>query len=571
MELSPAFPNRRRYGLTGTVLACLTLLVSGATGCVPAGAAGGGAIGGSSAARSAFGRLDERQRIGSFSTIEAVAVTRRFVFAGGSGGIAVYDRLRDVWMPPLTRDNGFMDQQITVMAGDPVEDALWFGVPGGVATYRPQTEQLQRTMLTGVPDVIAFDRRGTGDAMVRAGGSWTRVSRIGLTTPMNGAPAANSVIVPSNLGELYQRYPTLRIQPQSLLRNQSPNRPLQQFALLSGAASPDRVNDVWLGTDGDGLYRLDPAFLQAQPLRFGLLEPGVGALALAADGVWAAGLGQSMRRGGLSFTTPDLQRWRWIEGTIGVPLTGLRTYALATRANRAWLGTARGLVRVFLDGANDMTAWTAFDGLPDERVLAVAPRDDGVWVGTPRGVVRISDSLDTKPRETRGLGARLLENVPVYALQFTGDTLWMGTEGGVVALPRAEAGGGTLLRPLGDDPALRRPVRSLAYSDSVLLAATDNAVLAVAPRGGRAPQRVDALNLVHVGQVTRVGIDARAMWAAGMNGLVIVSRTSGAVRVVSAVDLGGPVLDVVANTDWMWIGTPQGLVRLRRSSDGLTY
>lgn len=552
---------------TGFAVVTAGLASLALTACAPVSGTGAAR----SSASAAGGRLEDRQRIGSFSIVQAVAVSRRFVYAASSGGIAVYDRVLNAWLPPLTRDQGFTDQQITVIAGDPVEDALWFGVPGAVVSYRPQTEQLQRTIVTGVPEFIAFDRSGTGDAFVRSAGQWTRVSRIGISTPLAQAPSAASVIAPSTLGELYARFPTLRTQPQLLLRNQAANRPLRQFALLSGAASPERVSDVWLGTDGDGLYRLDPNFLQAEPLRFGLLEPGVGALALAADGVWAAGLGMATDRGGLTFATSDLQRWRWLEGTITVPLTGMRSHVLATRAERAWLGTDRGLVRLRLDGENDVAAWTTLDGLPDDRVLAVAPRNDGAWVGTPRGLQYVSDSTNARSTRTRGLGVRMLDNMPVYALLFTGDTLWAGTESGLLAISRPDAqAGGALARPRSQDPALRRPVRSLAWSDSVLLAATDDAVLRLAPRGGVEPVRIPALDVLQVGQVTRVAIDERAMWLAGTQGVVMLSRQTGALRILRApVDVPGPVLDVVASRDWLWLGTPQGLVRYRRTADGL--
>lgn len=533
---------------------------------LPPGSAGAVASGGGS-----YSRQDERQRIGSFASVQAVAVSRRYVFAASNSGIAMYDRIQERWLPPLTRDLGLAEQQITVIAGDPVEDALWIGVPGGVIVYRPLTEQVQRSIVTGVPEVIAFDRSGTGDAFVRSGGQWTRVSRVGMATPMTGAPLAAQTFVPRSMNDLYAQFPTLRSQPQLLLRTQVPNRPLRPFALLSGAASPDRASEVWLGTDGEGLFRLDPNFLQGTPLPYGLMEPGVGALAPAANGVWAAGLGQSERHGGLTFATSDLQQWRWIEGTIAVPLVGVRTFALATRANRAWMGTDRGLTRVRLDNGNDITAWTVLDGLPDDRVLAVAPRGEGVWAGTLRGLVYVNDTSDTKAPRTRGLGVRLLDNMAVYALQFTGDTLWAGTDAGLIALPSPNtAVGGTLMRPAGADPALRRAIRSLAWSDSVLLAATDDAVLAVAPRGGVEPQRVQALDALQVGRVTRVAIDERAMWLAGTEGVVMVSRTSGAVRVLRVgVDLPGPVLDVLAQQDWLFLATPQGLVRYRRTADGM--
>ncbi len=551
------------------VLAALSIGVIALSSCAVSGA-GGGTGSGSSGALGGFGRREERQRIGSFGTVQAVAVSRRYVFAAGSSGIAIYDRVMSSWLPPLTRDDGLADQQITVLAGDPVEDALWLGVPGGVIMYRPLTEQLQRTIVTGVPDVIAFDRAGTGDAIVRAGGEWTRVSRLGLATPMVRPPTANTLILPRTLTDLYTQFPTLRTQPSLLLRSQPSDRPLRNVQIISGAASPERVSEAWIGTAGDGLFRLDPAFMQATPLPYGLMEPGVGALALAADGVWAAGLGQSLDRGGLSFVAADLQRFRWIDGTIAVPLVGVRGLSMVTRASRAWLGTDRGLVRVRLDGTQAIQGWSVLDGLPDERVLSVATRDDGVWAGTARGLVYVSDSSDTRNVRTRGVGVRLLDNLPVHALQFTGDTLWIGTDAGLMAIasPNGRAGG-EVSRPVGNDPALRRAVRALAWSDTVLLAATDDAVLRLAPRGGVEPVRVDLLDVRLVGRVTKVAIDERTIWLAGTDGVVIVSRRDGATRVLRVPgDLPGAVLDLAASRDYLWIGTPQGLIRLRRRGDG---
>jgi ligand-binding sensor domain-containing protein len=215
------------------------------------------------------------------------------------------------------------------------------------------------------------------------------------------------------------------------------------------------------------------------------------------------------------------------------------------------------------------------DGLPDGRVLAVAPRDDGVWAGTARGLVYVRDSADSRAARargagTRGVGVRLLENMPVHALAFTGDTLWVGTEGGLLAIPSPNGvDGGVVSRPLGSDPALRRPVRALAWSDSVLLAATDDAVLRLAPRGGVEPVREDRLDVRQVGRVTGVAIDERTMWLAGTDGVLIVSRRDGATRVLRVpADLPGPALALVATRDWLWVGTPQGLIRLRRRGDG---
>lgn len=511
-------------------------------------------------------RREQHVVIASYAEVEGVAVSRRFVFAGTPSGIAIFDRSFGRWLPPLSPGTGYDASRITVMAADPVEDALWYGVAGGVFIYRPQTDQMQRTILAGIPDLIAFERTGNGDAIVRASGQWSRITRSGLTTPIASPPPASRLFIPATLDDIYRQYPALRSQLSFLMRDDAPNRALRRFTAISGTLATDRSTEAWLGTNGDGLWRIDPTFMQGTALRFGPMEMGIGAIAPSANGIWVAGLGQTTLRGGLSFGSNDMQRWDWIEGTIAVPMIGATARALAVRGQRAWVGTERGLVRVQLDGARDITAWTSLDGLPGDRVYSVAARPDGVWAGTDRGLVWVTDTSEARDRRTRGIGRVLLENVPVRALAAVGDTLWIGTDAGLVALQGKDA---SLARPVSEDAALRRPVRALAWSDSVLLVATDNELLRVAPRGGEAPSRFE-IDLRSVGQVTRVAIDDRTMFIAGTDAVIVWQRNAGMLqqRLQVGSDLPGPALDVVATPDWVWVATTRGLVRLHRQADG---
>lgn len=127
-------------------VAASVAIVLAVTACAPLPSAGavGSAVG---------GRANERVQLGSFAAIEAVAVSRRFVYVAANDGVAVYDRFAERWMPPETRDlerelgyaiatgaaGAPATARITVMAGDPAEDAVWIGVPGAVLLYRPFT------------------------------------------------------------------------------------------------------------------------------------------------------------------------------------------------------------------------------------------------------------------------------------------------------------------------------------------------------------------------------------------------------------------------------------------------
>ncbi len=558
MRTRPA-PRAMRYARVFSMMIGAQLVLNSCAAVGGAGYSGGG--GG--------GFRDDRRLIGGFADVRGVGVSRRYVFAATSSGISVYDRLFNTWLPPLARGEGLEDGQITFMAGDPTEDAVWVGVPGAVIVYRPQGEQVQRTPMIGVPEGIVFERTPGGDAYIRAAGQWTRMSRVGMSSQVTQLPSADKLMVPANLNDVYARYPGLRNGSPLLLRSQQSNRALRSYPVTSGAMATDQPSEVWLGTSGDGLYKVDAVMQQATPVRYGLLERGVGALALAADGVWVAGLGLSQLRAGLSFATNDLQRWRWIDGTIAVPMLGVRAMSLSLWGSRAWIGTDRGVLRVQLDGTEEMASWNILDGLPDERAYAVAARADGVWVGTARGLVFITDTSERRNVRTRGIGVRLLDNTPVYALQPVGDTLWIGTDAGLLALPPS----GALSRPVGNDPALRRRINAIAWSDTVLIAATDDAVLQLAPKGGAEPARLAAVDVRQVGQVTRVAIDARSIVVAGTDGVLVLSRAiaavGGAPRLLRAPsDIPGPVLDLALGRDWLWLGTPVGLMRLRRSNDG---
>jgi len=505
---------------------------------------------------------EERVRIDALSRLESVAVSRRYVFVVGQGGIGVYDRMRDGWVSPLPADEELAGQSVTVVAADPVEDALWFGVPGAVFCYRPDLNQLQRTTVVGVPDRIIFDQGTLGDALVRSGMQWLRISRVGIATPSaEPTPAMRRPV--STAEEVMREFPQLRGTLGALLRSPLPNRPLRSPVIRDIARAPDRASELWLATDREGLYRYDPVLQDARAIPYGLLEPGAGALALAADGLWVAGLGLDPTHGGLTWLTPTLQRWRWIEGTIATPLAGRRPAALVSRGERLWLGTDRGVVRVTTDRTADVREWTRLHGLVDDQVFALAPLGEGVFVGTRRGIQFVSDTVGLYGQRTRGVERPLLANVAVFAMQLVGDTLWAGTEAGLVAIAQPRGAATVVARPLS------RSVRALAWRDSVLVIGTTEGIWQLDPRRTLPPVANTTLAGAPIGQLTRVAIDERTIWAAGTQGVLSQSRETQSVRLLrERIDLPGPVLDLAVTTEWAWFATPQGLLRIARARDG---
>lgn len=467
---------------------------------------------------------EDRVTITRGTLIRAVGVARRWIYAVTADAVIVYDRDRRAWLPPFTRDGGFDPSLVRAVAVDPDDDSAWLLTPMGAWTLQPLTAFVSRAPAGGTP------------ARLRA----------------------------SSLEAVYREFPSLESFGRLLTRDDAS---LQGFPVTAGARAPDRT-EVWLGTAGGGLFQVDPLFNSATSRPYGLAVSGAGALARAADGIFIAPASRAPEsRLAVTFASRDLQQWRWIDDEARRGFGGARATALEVRAGTMWIGTTRGLFRVPISGAG-ARAFTPMAGLPSDLVLSVLARGDGVWVGTERGLA----FLDADSVEGRGRLAAIpgLSGVPVRALLATGDTLWVGTDDGLVL--RAPNAGDQFVRPAAAaaQPRLRQPVPALANADSFVFVGVRDGVLAFSLRSGAWSEPWPSAPWRAVGEVSVLAADARTIWAGGPFGVVAVDRATGGSRILRAgSDLPDAVTGIVLDGGWAWIGTLGGVVRLRRSSDGL--
>ncbi len=590
---------RRARNAIATLLGAVALSACATAGSVPPGTL-----------RSAGLSIDELLLVRQHTRVLAVAASARRVFMLSDHGLALYDRTFERWEPPssalqadLERElfvGGFGVSRGVVLSADPFEDAVWIGVPGAVVQVRttsPQRPDVRRIAIAGTPEVIAFARGDAGRVLVRASGQWTELSRAGFASPIAGGVSTESLLLPAQLEAVYREHPALRGQLAFVLREPGSSVPPRaDAAVVAGTLSPDQPSEVWIGTRNDGVWRVDANFMQATQLSYGVLDEDVGALALAADGVWAAGQGRT-GRSGLTAVGASLQSYEWVGsdgGTDGL-LPGLSTRALAVRGDRAWVGTDRGLMRLSTSitertarGASRSRQWGAPQGLPDERVLAVVPRATGAWVGTARGLAFVHDDVTAGSSALPVSGAVQsmgLAGSAVYALALAEDVLFVGTDRGLYAVSGSA--------PDADDPSLAATdarlvlgntgrVMAAAWSDSVVLVATSNgAYLLRRPRSLAEVSPLDAsvrrdsvallarTDLAALGPIVAAAVDDRTVWLAGPRGVWARPRAGGTARLLPA--SGGPDTDftaLVIDGRWAWVGTHAGLIRVARAPDG---
>ena len=185
---------------------------------------------------------------------------------------------------------------------------------------------------------------------------------------------------------------------------------------------------LWFGTFGGGLYRMDRAgrltrFLPAAGDPRSL--PSENVMALAVD-----------RRGALWVGTDHgVARWTGLdfERLPAGALSGMEIYSLSPEADGSlWIGTNQGLDHRRVDGMVEQPAWRG--GLPDSGVTSVLRDTGGTrWITTRRGLVRERDGvLDTLLGTPAG-----------------GRFMFMGLEDGEGGLWFATAGNGLLRLPAG--------------------------------------------------------------------------------------------------------------------------
>jgi streptogramin lyase len=306
---------------------------------------------------------------------------------------------------------------------------------------------------------------------------------------------------------------------------------LRSYQFTAAASTPDRT-ELYFGTNGLGLVRVDPQTGEWEALPYGLVGERVGAIAPAPDGIWAATPAR------LTWVATDLSTTRFSEAPLGFTFRFPRR--LLATASGLWLATEQGVAQI---DARSMRS-RVFD-LPDVTSLALAP--DGIWVGTTRGVSVITH----EPRVVH-----VSTDFSALSLVAARETLWVGTNAGVVMLPpgRSDALGVA---------ALSQAIFALARVGDTVVAATDRSLLWRDPATGTWKEIPLSLAL---GRPTAITADPDGgVWIGGTQGLARADLGRAFVRTLTVpTDLPAAVRDVLTDQDYLWAATDSGVVRFDR-------
>jgi len=166
--------------------------------------------------------------------------------------------------------------------GDPADDSVWFGAPDAVVHYTPMMRQFDRIpVLDGVGELM-FDKLDPFRGLyIRTRVGWSLVQR-GSGVPVRAidVPPVERRTTSTTVEAVLRRYPAAdAMQALTMVGDGRRYR-------YTSAAVDAMGRNAFLGTNGAGLMRYEGLVANLEPLSFGLLADGVGAVTIADGGVW---------------------------------------------------------------------------------------------------------------------------------------------------------------------------------------------------------------------------------------------------------------------------------------------
>ncbi len=494
-------------------------------------------------------RPEERVLVSDFSFVEAVAASPWVVYAATRHGLAVYDRRARRWQLPVTTLDGYPATRVRAALADPVENAVWLGTGDGWYRFDPDIRHWDHGFLAGGVRSFILDRNDPVSGIyVQDAFGWAFLPRGGLLpVPGRALPPPSQRIQSLDPRLALAQTPMADAMRALILTDPR----LRTYQFTAAARTPDQ-NEVYFGTNGTGLVRIDAATGEWENLRYGLLTSRADAVASGPDGVWTVATARAGERRGLTWVADDATETTPMEGAAGPGFSYVAAHRLLVSAKYLWLATDGGVLKID-PGSGRSRRFDLGSGLPSEDVESLAPAPDGIWVGTARGLAVIT----ADDRVVR-IGSF---DQAVPALLAVRESLWVGSVAGLALLAPGEHEP-AVPAELAEQPALRAPVTALGRVGDTLVVAT------VDQLAWRDPA-TRAWTLLR-GRVDLTGLhalagDAGGVWLGGAAQLAFWDLAHGTFRTLQVPgDLPAPVRDLAVGARFLWVATDSGLVRLDR-------
>ncbi len=496
------------------------------------------------------------------------------VYFAVEDGVLVYNHHEGRWLDPITASDGLNQYPVLLVWQNTATQDIWMVTPDYVFLYDPASQWMSRASLPTDPKFSGKYDLGFSDTQVivsstseddpekfyalfqkSSGGFEAWGTDTDLDVEWNHVKWIETVA--SNFSDVYESLPVQNVynggfNAEGLLHMDG--HPLNSTSSVSALSGDPNSGEAFLSTYGLGVFtrRIPGAHFTALP--FGLLSPDVMSMALVADQVVVGG------RAGLTFledfnfsydeaitevvfdysfitsidASPseiviagrggvfksDLNRNSWERIISKKDLLSKRIYSVAAgNDGNIMVGTER---NAYLFHESGLFMQTIFpDGL-DWPVFDITHESGVYYISSYHGLYLFDEESLVFSGRINTLGEVQVSDLagavdPIYECEIVGDTLWASTHRGLLEVNLQSQSGRAHLAP-------QAPFR---------------------PRG-----------LCIVGNGTWVGSDI---------GLYSFNSKSSSWRHYTESDglVSNFVTDIIANRDYIWLGTNLGLTRIK--------
>lgn len=349
------------------------------------------------------------------SSIYSIAMNMQEVYFATDGGILRFDRLQNRWLPPVTGSNGFPGKKAELVAVDKTFNKLWVLSEQALSVYVPSIShwetEIARTSLPArtihsigfTQDSVYIAGNGAIYAALRGSLSWHR--RTG-TLPQGIAWYGEKAGISLN------DYP--------FLTPYYATDPFFNKYAYTAAAIDNK--DMWLGTDGYGVFHFNTFTWNGTHYLPGIANNRVEALFRDEEGFWIGGsYGTGKGFSHIDFSTGVGEHFR-AEDIYGIISDNV--HAITGNERTVWFGTNEGLLRY--EKEQDLwKTYTISNGLPGSNVLSLQLKADTLFVGTDDGLGMLT------PGRTEMVTMDEFDHVPITAFGLHDGRLLIGTDRGV--------------------------------------------------------------------------------------------------------------------------------------------
>ena len=490
-------------------------------------------------------RPSDRTIIGDFSRVTAIATALDRVYITSPSALLVWHPQFRRWEGPYTPPDPGMLSGVFAGLVDPLDMSLWLARADGWVHYQPELDLWEQGRVGESVVTIALDQSDPVSGLyLRTRRGWQLVSRGGLVPSPSRPPARP--MTPATVDDALRSSPTLQTNAAQILLDER-----LRTARYTAAARAFDNSGWYVGTSGAGLLFLPDGAAIPERLPFGLPSLRVGAVMTWPGGVWVATDRTTQTDAALTFVGGELSEFTTLRGlpATGVPFT--RVLELAGQGKAIYAATDFGLARVEPeDGRFELI--DERQGLPDARVYSVAARLEQVTAGTARGLALVDRELHVERAAPEFTDA-------AYAVYPAGDSIWVATPRGLyLSLP----GSRSLVRPAAlASVSLQSPVVALASLGDTLVGLTRDQLVYRDPSSGRWALGPNLSGLL--GRLRCLAAEGPGFWIAGDRGVGFTRLGLAPILALREGDLPGTTTDLVADRDYLWVGTERGLARFR--------